>query len=123
MGVDEAVQILMGIKGKYEIYHGVRVSEKTIRTAVEFSVQYIQDRFLPDKACSYVAFLKYTDKGKSVERALKTIITYGEEVLYDLAGMSMRVFKTEVRSLQEKVACCEAEPTLYHNKELRLKKK
>ncbi len=48
--VEETMAILRGIKEKYEIHHGVRISDKAIAAAVTLSVRYINDRFLPDKA-------------------------------------------------------------------------
>lgn len=47
---DEAVDILMGLKQKYEDYHEVSFTEDAIRACVQLSSRYIQDRFLPDKA-------------------------------------------------------------------------
>lgn len=48
--VEEAMQILQGIRQKYESYHQVTYSDEVIRACVELSHRYIQDRFLPDKA-------------------------------------------------------------------------
>lgn len=48
--VDEAIQILKGIKPKYEQYHAVKYSDEAINACVTLSQRYIQDRFLPDKA-------------------------------------------------------------------------
>ncbi|MEH7380663.1 AAA family ATPase [Bacillus sp. JJ1533] len=48
--VDEAIQILEGIKGKYEEFHGVKYTDEAIHACVTLSHRYIQDRFLPDKA-------------------------------------------------------------------------
>ena len=48
--VDDAVQILLGIKGYYESYHRVKVSEKICRRMVVLAERYINDRYLPDKA-------------------------------------------------------------------------
>ncbi|GAF19300.1 ATP-dependent Clp protease-like [Bacillus sp. JCM 19046] len=48
--VDQAVQILQGLKNVYETYHGVRYSDEVIEASVKLSDRYIQDRFLPDKA-------------------------------------------------------------------------
>ena len=48
--VDETVQILNNIKGKYEEHHNVSYSVKAIEEAVFLSDRYITDRFLPDKA-------------------------------------------------------------------------
>ncbi len=47
---EEAVQILNGIKDRYEKFHEVRYSDETIQAFVTLSSRYIQDRFLPDKA-------------------------------------------------------------------------
>ena len=48
--VEETVSILRGIKEKYEIHHGVRITDGAIVSAAELSDRYITDRFLPDKA-------------------------------------------------------------------------
>ena len=47
---EDAVRILMGLKGKYESYHGLTITDDAVRAAVNLSSRYIQDRFLPDKA-------------------------------------------------------------------------
>src|SRR5699024_3976969 len=46
---DEAIEILNGIKDRYENFHEVRYSEEAIRAFVTLSNRYIQDRFVPDK--------------------------------------------------------------------------
>ncbi len=46
----DAVAILRGLKEKYEIHHGIRISDEAIISAVQLSDRYISDRFLPDKA-------------------------------------------------------------------------
>ena len=48
--VDDTVTVLLGVKGYYERYHNVTVSNAIARQAVILSERYIQDRFLPDKA-------------------------------------------------------------------------
>ncbi len=48
--IENSVKILMGIKGYYEEYHRVKVSDDILRKAVVMSERYINDRFLPDKA-------------------------------------------------------------------------
>ena len=47
---DETIQILNGIRDKYEAHHNVKISEEAIKAAVNLSVRYINDGFLPDKA-------------------------------------------------------------------------
>jgi len=48
--VEDAISILRGIKEKYEVHHGVRITDPALVAAVELSDRYISDRFLPDKA-------------------------------------------------------------------------
>ena len=45
-----AIKIVHGVKNKYEKHHGVEITDEAIETAVQLSVRYITDRFLPDKA-------------------------------------------------------------------------
>lgn len=48
--VEDAIAILRGLKEKYEIHHGVRITDSALVAAAELSNRYISDRFLPDKA-------------------------------------------------------------------------
>ena len=52
--VEDTVSILRGIKEKYEMHHGVRVSDSALVSAATLSARYITDRFLPDKAIDLV---------------------------------------------------------------------
>ena len=52
--VEDAVAILRGLKEKYEIYHGVKITDDSILAAVNLSSRYITDRFLPDKAVDLI---------------------------------------------------------------------
>ncbi|WP_406687551.1 AAA family ATPase [Rossellomorea vietnamensis] len=47
---EEAIEILKGLKSRYEDYHGVKFTDESIEACVKLSHRYIQDRFLPDKA-------------------------------------------------------------------------
>ncbi|MBI1975234.1 MAG: AAA family ATPase [Parcubacteria group bacterium] len=51
---EDAIAILRGLKEKYEVHHGVKISDSAIVAAVNLSVRYITDRFLPDKAIDLV---------------------------------------------------------------------
>lgn len=51
---DDAVSILRGLKEKYEIHHGVRITDEAITAAVNLGARYITDRFLPDKAVDLI---------------------------------------------------------------------
>ncbi|MEX2013613.1 MAG: AAA family ATPase [Parcubacteria group bacterium] len=60
--IDDAMTILRGLKERYELYHGVRITDDAIQAAVSLSSRYITDRFLPDKAVDLIdeaaSFLK-----------------------------------------------------------------
>jgi ATP-dependent Clp protease ATP-binding subunit ClpB len=52
--VNDTISILRGLKERYEVHHGVRISDKAIVSAARLSSRYITDRFLPDKAIDLV---------------------------------------------------------------------
>lgn len=52
--VEDAITILRGLKEKYELYHGVHITDEAIVAAVNLSARYITDRFLPDKAVDLI---------------------------------------------------------------------
>ncbi|TFC59303.1 ATP-dependent Clp protease ATP-binding subunit [Cryobacterium sp. TMB1-7] len=52
--IDDAVQILAGLQGRYAEHHSVRYTDAAIRAAVEMSARYVPDRFLPDKAIDLI---------------------------------------------------------------------
>jgi ATP-dependent Clp protease ATP-binding subunit ClpB len=52
--IEDSISILRGLKEKYEIHHGMRISDEAIVEAVNLSARYITDRFLPDKAVDLI---------------------------------------------------------------------
>ena len=69
--VSEATEILLGLKERYEAFHGVEIPESTVKHAVMLSERYVPDRFLPDKAidiideaCSLVKMTSFSHIGK-----------------------------------------------------------
>ena len=52
--IEDAIAILRGLKEKYELFHGVRITDDAILSAVNLSSRYISDRFLPDKAIDLI---------------------------------------------------------------------
>ena len=75
---DECEEILDGIKDIYEEYHNVKYSNESIKSAVELSTKYINDRFLPDKAIDVIdetgALLNINRKNKKTINVTKTNI-------------------------------------------------
>ena len=51
---EETLEILKGIRDKYEAHHRVKISDKALEAAVNLSIRYISDRFLPDKAIDLI---------------------------------------------------------------------
>ncbi len=52
--VEDTFKILKGVQHKYEEYHNIAFSDKALQTAIDLSVKYIHDRFLPDKAMDII---------------------------------------------------------------------
>ena len=52
--VEDAIAILRGLKEKYELYHGVRITDDALIAAVKLSARYISDRYLPDKGVDLI---------------------------------------------------------------------
>ncbi|MBB4638627.1 ATP-dependent Clp protease ATP-binding subunit [Longimicrobium terrae] len=52
--IDEAIQIVTGLRGHYEDHHRIRITDEVIEAAVKLSERYITDRFLPDKAIDVI---------------------------------------------------------------------
>ncbi len=52
--VDDAYRILKGLKSRFEEHHGLRYTDRALRTATEMAARYITDRFLPDKAIDVI---------------------------------------------------------------------
>ena len=51
---DETIEILYGLREKYEAHHGVTIDDTAVMAATEYSIRYINDRFLPDKAIDLI---------------------------------------------------------------------
>jgi len=52
--VEDTIAILRGLKEKYELHHGIRISDEALIAAATLSDRYITDRFLPDKAIDLI---------------------------------------------------------------------
>ncbi len=70
---EETVQIINGLKPKYEAHHDVRYTAKAIRAAVELSVKYINDRHLPDKAIDVIDEAGARSRLMPVNKRKKTV--------------------------------------------------
>ncbi|MCD7878400.1 MAG: ATP-dependent Clp protease ATP-binding subunit [Candidatus Gastranaerophilales bacterium] len=88
--VDDTIEIIKGLKPKYEEHHKLTISDEAIVAATELSYKYITDRFLPDKAIDIIdeAASKLRiqtsalpPEGKELEKQLKSIIKQKEEAI------------------------------------------
>ena len=86
--VEECIEMLKGIKGYYEAYHGVKIPDDIIKNVVVMSERYINDRFLPDKAidiideaCSHIVLNSpHINERQSVGERLEEIDRKAEEI-------------------------------------------
>lgn len=79
--IPDAISILRGLKEKYEVHHGVRITDNALVAAVMYSSRYIPDRFLPDKAIDLVdeaasrLRLQQESKPEQIENIDRGIVT------------------------------------------------
>ena len=87
---EETIKILEGLRDKYEAHHNVKITEEAIKAAVDLSIRYINDRFLPDKAidlmdeaASRVKMRTYTmpDSIKEIEEKIASLDKEKEEAI------------------------------------------
>ncbi len=82
---EEALQILHGIRKRYEEYHDVTITDEALEQAIDLSNRYISDRFLPDKAVDVIdeaaARVMLQESSLSVE--LKTILDEKSQLTFD----------------------------------------
>ena len=88
--VDDTISILRGLREKYEVHHGVRISDNALVAAANLSERYINDRFLPDKAIDLI------DEAAS---RLNMVITSKPE---EIDEIDRKVLKLEMENLSLK---------------------
>ncbi len=88
--VDETVEILKGIRDKYEAHHGVTITDEALKAAASMSARYITDRFLPDKAIDLIdeaaskkrlGSQTEPDELKSAEKQLEKLLSEKQEAI------------------------------------------
>jgi len=106
-GVEDCLAILRGLKEKYELFHGVRITDDAIVAAVNLSSRYITNRFLPDKAVDLI------DEASS---SLKIMLENKPPVLEDAHRKIMRL-EIEKEALKKEVASMAEEKDQAKSKE------
>lgn len=109
---EEAVQILMGIRDKYEAHHKVKITDKAIEAAVKMSSRYINDRYLPDKAIdlideasSKVRLMSFTAPPdlKDLERKIEELHKMKEDAIVSQEFEKAASLRDEENKLKEEL--------------------
>ena len=82
--VEDTISILRGLKERYEVYHGVKISDNALITSATLSHRYISDRFLPDKAIDLI------------DEACSLIKTEMESMPTELDDVSRKIMQLEI---------------------------
>ena len=110
--VEDAIAILRGLKERYELYHGVHITDAAMVAAVQLSARYITERFLPDKAidlideASSALRLSLENKPPALEEAHRKItrLEIEREALKKEAEAEEGKARTRVKSIEKEVA-------------------
>jgi len=116
---EEAIEILKGLRGRYEDHHHALFSEEAIVAAVELSSRYLQDRFLPDKAIDVIdeagarariGSMTRPTHVKEKEKAIATLLTKRNEAIKEEKFEDAAKLRDEERTLRAEL---EAELTAW----------
>ena len=109
---DESIEIIKGIKGKYEEHHNLTISDDAVVAAVKLSNKYITDRFLPDKAidvldeASSKVRLKVSTlspEGKEMEKELRALIKEKEDAIRNQEFEKASQLRDEEADMKDKI--------------------
>lgn len=110
--VDETIQVLRGLKERYEEHHGVIITEEAIDAAAKLAKRYISDRFLPDKAIDLIdeaSSLARIEKGgsskklKALQVRIAEVNDQIEDAVYNQDFEYAARLKAEASVLEEKI--------------------
>ena len=110
--IDESIEIIKGLKPKYEEHHKLIISDEAIVAAVKLSSKYINDRYLPDKAIDVIdeasskVRLKYSNmcpEGKELEKQLKALIKEKEDAIRNQEFETASELRDEEADLRDKI--------------------
>ncbi len=110
--VDETIEIIKGLKSKYEEHHNLIISDDAIIAATKLSSKYINDRFLPDKAIDVIdeasskvrlKFCTLSPEGKELEKELKDIIRDKEEAIRNQEFERASALRDDEANMKDKI--------------------
>ncbi len=107
--VDEALEILHGIRGAYEEHHRLKISDEALEAAVQLSARYVTERFLPDKAIDLIdeSSSRVRMYKSPVAQTAKNLITQLREVRTQHAEAVEGGLYDDIQELQEREAALE----------------
>ena len=96
---DECVEIIKGIKVSYEDYHNVKYSDDSIKSAVELSTKYINDKFLPDKA---IDVIDETGASLNINRKNSKKITVNQKHIEEIISKITKIPEQSITTKDKK---------------------
>ncbi len=111
--VEDGIAILRGLRDKYELFHGVRITDGAIVAAVELSSRYISDRFLPDKAIDLIdeaaSGLRIALENKpplleETDRKIRRLEIERQALQKDLEGEHGKEIKERIKIIDKEIA-------------------
>jgi ATP-dependent Clp protease ATP-binding subunit ClpB len=111
--VEDAIAILRGLRDKYELFHGVRITDGAIVSAVELSSRYISDRYLPDKAIDLIdeaaSGLRIALENKpplleETDRKIRRLTIEREALKKDETGDHSKEIKERIKGVDAEIA-------------------
>ncbi|MDO4618699.1 MAG: ATP-dependent Clp protease ATP-binding subunit [Clostridia bacterium] len=110
--VEETIEILKGLRDRYEAHHGVKITDDAIEAAAKLSERYITDRFLPDKAIDLVdeaaskkrlSLFTAPDNLKEIEKELEKITAEKQEAIISQDFEKAAVLRDKEKELKDKM--------------------
>ena len=110
--IDETIEIIKGLKPKYEEHHSLIISDDAIVAATKLSSKYINDRFLPDKAIDVIdeasskvrlKFCTLSPEGKELEKELKNIIREKEDAIRNQEFERASALRDDEANMKDKI--------------------
>ena len=110
--IDETIEIIKGLKSKYEEHHNLYISDDAIVAATKLSSKYVNDRFLPDKAIDVIdeasskvrlKFCTLCPEAKELDKELKDIIREKEEAIRNQEFERASALRDDEANMKDKI--------------------
>lgn len=110
--IDETIQIIQGLRPKYEDHHKLNISDEAIIAATKLSSKYITDRFLPDKAIDVIdeasskvrlQVSSLSPEGKELDKELRALIKEKEEAIRNQEFEKASQLRDEEADMKDKI--------------------